>query len=700
MKQNKQQQELLEKIKDTFEHCEDYYSKDYKRNKEDTKFVLGDQWDEKDKEQRKKFKQPCLTENRLLPFALKTVNEIRKARPAISVKPVDDKGDVETAEIYSGLIRNIQYASGAENDYDTSAYNAIVSARGFLKIETQYESYDSFNQEIAINCVEDPFKGYLDPASKEIDGSDATFFIEFVDMPKDQFKREFPKHKYEDVDKSGDNWFGEDYVRVVDYWYKEYETKTLYRYYDTDTREVVNGFDKPEDDNDIIDERTTEVCSIKHCRSTGLEILSQSDIIGKYLPIVPVYGLVAYKDGKREVYSLIHQAKDPQRMFNFWKSSSAEVVGIQSKTPWVGYKGSFANNAQEWARSNIENIPFLEAEPVVLENGAVAPLPQRQPAPQGSAIMTKESMMAADGIKAALGIYDPSIGQQSNEISGIAIERRQLQGDNATYHFVDNLVSSMRQVGKVVVDMIPEIYSDERVLRILGEDGESNLVGVNQPVVKDGADYLPANGEYEGEPLEYNLEIGKYDVIVEVGSNYATRRQETNALLKELMASMPVVGEVAPDLIIKSSDVQYSDEIAKRVRAVMDPALLGDDAEAERVKQLSQLTQELQGQLEQANIALQVKEENAQFDNEVKARELAIKEQEVQNDTIETIAKVNKLEAEANVAIPAEAMNDVSSSIERLQGQVKDISDTVGLFLDNEEKKRSDREPIEINKGK
>lgn len=678
-------QKILDKIKDDFARCEDYYDKDYQRNKEDTAFVLGDQWDATVLKKRKKFRQPCLTENRLLPFALKTINEIRKARPQIKVMPVDDSGDIDTAEIYSGVIRNIQYASGAENDYDTSALNAIMSARGFIKVGTKYVSPESFDQEITIDCVQDPFKAYLDPASVELDGSDAEFFIEYEELSENEFKGKFPGKKFEEIEGKEDGWFDKGTVRVVDYYCKNYETKTLYEYFDGE--KFVTGFELPEGAEETR-KRNVSVCSIKHYRVSGREILEENYVVGNELPIIPVYGLVMYKEGKRQVYSLVHQAKDPQRMLNYWKSASAEVIALQPKSPWVGPKGSFKNNPEEWARANIENIPFLEYEPVQLKNGQIAPAPQRSVTPQGSAIMLQESMVAADGIKAALGVYEASIGEMANEVSGIAIERRQMQGDNATYHFVDNLAASMRQVGKVVVNMIPEIYSDKRILRILGEDGTSRLVGVNQPVMQQGQDMLPVQGMSAPEKItQYDLEVGKYDVVVDIGATYATKRQETFALMKELMRELPQVAQAAPDLLVKSFDVQYADEIAERIRAVMDPALLGDDVEAERVRALATQLQDVSEQLEQAKIALQVKEDNTQLENALKAEEVAIKKMNAETDNLKTLAEIRKLEAQTQIEIPAEAAKDKADAINQLQGRVDEVVGVLDLLLENEEQK-------------
>ncbi len=690
--------ELLDRIKDDFSTAEDFYSKDYKRNKEDTDFALGNQWDATVKKNRNKFKQPCLTENHLLPFALKTVNEIRKSRPAIRVLPVDDEGDVDTAEIYGGIIRNIQYASKANNLFDSTALNAIMSARGFLKVGTRYVSEDSFEQEIILSCAEDPFKCYLDPSSKALDGSDANWYIEYENMTKEAFKKAFPGESYDDAkkDESSDGWVSENTVRVVDYYYKNFETKTLYQF--VSNGELVTDYELPEGVK-AEETRETSVCTIKHCRVTGDKILQKTDVVGGNLPVVPVYGFAIFKDGKREVYSLIHQAKDPQRMLNYWKSASAEIVALQPKSPWIGPKGTFINDPEEWAKANIENISFLEYEPVIAENGQIMPPPQRATVPQGSAIMVQEGMIAADGIKSTLGIFESAIGQQGNEISGVAIEQRQLQGDNATYHFVDNLVASMQQVGRIMVDMIPEVYSEKRVMRIMGEDDESRLVGVNQPVAPSGVDMLPVESMQEqvaeDRVAKYDLETGKYDVVVDIGSSYATRRKETFALMKELMNTLPQVAQAAPDLLIKSFDVQYSDEIAKRVRNVMDPALLAEDADAERVVQLGKMLEEKSVELEKAKIALEVKQENAQAKTAIALRELKIKELEADTKAVKTQAEVEKLRAETRIEIPAEARKDNADAFKTLEGQVKEIQEAFGLLLSKEEAKMAEESAVE-----
>lgn len=694
----KAEKQILEQIKDNFALAEAFYSKDYKRNKEDVAFVLGDQWDESVKKNRKKFKQPCLTENHLLPFALKVINGIRQARPAVKVLPVDDESDVETAEIYGGIVRNIEHASKANNLYDTTALNAIMSARGFLKVGTKYVNNKSFEQEITLSCAPDPFKCYLDPTSKELDGSDANWYIEYEEMTKEDFKKHFPSKSYDDVkaDAKEKGWITDKTVRVVDYYYKEYQTKTLYKFFDG--TKVVTDYELPEG-AEATDERASVVCSIKHVRATCDTVLKETDVLGENLPVVPVYGLVVYNNGKREVYSLIHQAKDPQRMLNYWKSASAEIVALQPKSPWVGAKGSFANNAPEWAKANIENIPFLEYEPVVSETGQIMPPPQRAAVPQGSAIMVQEGLIAADGIKATLGIYESSLGQMGNEVSGIAIERRQLQGDNATYHFIDNLVASMQQLGRIIVDMIPQVYNEKRVMRIVGEDGEPSLVGVNQLVEKRGNDLLPVKSPQPQDLdkyTQYDLEAGKYDVVVDIGSSYATRRQETFDLLRELMVAVPQVAESAPDLLIKSFDVQYSDEIAKRVRAVMNPALLADDVAGE---QILQLTKELEGtvaELEQAKIALQIKDENQQIKNTIAMREVDIKRVEAETNAAKVRAEIEKLNAQSRIEIPSQAIKDKADAMEAVQGKINELEQVLELLLTSEEQKTA--QAVETNK--
>ena len=684
-KDNEREEELLEKIKKNFQASEKFFSDDYDRNRKDAIFTMGDQWPEKIRRERTNDRRPILTENRLLPFVMKTVNEIRKSRPSILVKPVADGSDEEVADILGGIIRNIQNQSDAETCYDTAAQNAIMSGFGWIRIGTRYAEHDSFEQEIFIDRILNPFSVYMDPMSTRMDGSDAEFIMTFEEIDKDVFEEDYEHISPDSIGSDArDSWFRDNTVRVVEYYYKDYESKTLYEFLKADGEEGT-GYELPEG-ADELRSRSVDICTIKYCKATYDTILEESEFVGKYIPIVPVFGLEVSNDDKREIYSLVHQAIDPQRMFNYWNTASTEVAAMQPKTPWVGATGQFANNPKAWAESNIKNIAFLEYKPISI-NGVLAPPPARQPVPTASATMMQSAMMAADGIKASLGMYDPAMGQRSSETSGKAILQREMQGENSTYHFVDNLVTSMKQVGRILVDIIPKVYSGKRVIRIVGEDGTSKQVAVNQPAMKQGKDLLPME-QGATEEAFHRLGVGKYDVVVEVGSSWATKRQEAASQIMELGRILPNLAEVAPDLLVKSIDMPYANDIAERLRANMDPALLGEDVEAKRLQSMAKEIEGLAQKLEQTELALQVKDDNQKFQNTLEEGKLRNETEEVRIKAQKVKAEIEKLNAEARIEIPAEAAKDMAE----VKGQLSDLTEVIELIVSNGENQASEVE--------
>jgi hypothetical protein len=105
------------------------------------------------------------------------------------------------------------------------------------------------------------------------------------------------------------------------------------------------------------------------------DILDETDWLGDEIPIVPVLGKQVIVDGKIKLYSLVRFLRDPQQLFNYYKSGIAEKIGLANRVPYIGYKGQFKD--QKWRDANVRNYAYLEVEPVQI-NGAPAPLPQRQ----------------------------------------------------------------------------------------------------------------------------------------------------------------------------------------------------------------------------------------------------------------------------------------------------------------------------------
>lgn len=668
---------IIEQAKTHFDVAESFYSEEYQRGCEDVEFVFGKQWGNEELKQRKN--RPSLVENRMLPFVHQVVNSVRQSNPSIIVQPVDDGADVETADVLKGMIKNIEVRSSASNTYDTALWNAATFCRGWIRVNTEYIK-GTFDQDIYIDRIADPESVLLDPNHTFADGRDAEYAFIFEDMDRKEFENLYPKATDGFTDGKSTSWSTENTVRIAEYFIKTYEDVEIAL---TDEG-VVDVSDLPEG-YESIETRTDRRCTIKWYKLTDNEVLEETSWLGSLLPIVPVLGVESWLDGKRQAFSLINQAKDPQKMLNYWKSAHVEVVAMQPKAPWVAPVGSFNTFGKNWAESNTANIAALQYDVTYDKNGMPLPAPTRQMPPQGSPLMAQEAMLAGEGIKASLGMYDASMGMSTSEVSGSAIKQRTLQGDNSTFHFIDNLGVALQQIGRILVDLIPKIYSEPRIARIIGEDGIPALIPINQPYVKNqDGNLVPAKLGVEGDGY-HSLDLGKYDVVVDVGASYATRRQEAVNSMLEVAGIDPRIMEVAPDIFFENLDIPNSKELAKRVKTLIDPALLEDDPMALKLQEAMQVSAQMAEQIQGLEMALQAREETKEADLMLKKADQEMKNINSHFNNQKTKAETDKIYDDINKSQVEVLQSDV---IEKISDGLADVSQAVELILDNENKEQ------------
>lgn len=608
-------EKILEEARARFKLAQEAERENRKKAAEDRRFRAGDQWPEEIKNQRAIDGRPCLTINKMPQFEQQVTNDQRQNRPSIKVHPVDDKADPKTAKILQGIIKNIEVTSSADTARDTAFENAVRGSYGYYRIVTEYVSPDSFNQEIRVKRIRDPDTVLLDPNHQEPDGSDAEWGFIFGRMPKDQFLAEYGESKLKDATEwelestSNPDWVQKDTVQVAEYFYKEYEMREIAL---LSTGEVVLVEELEQmlaikaaqgTPAEVVKKRKARFPSVKWCKHNGCEILEKTDWPGQWIPILPVYGAELVVDGKLTRESLIRHAKDPARMYNFWKSAETEAITLAPKSPYVMAEGQDEGYEADWKNANRRNHAVLKYKPTSL-NGTPLPPPQRQVFEPAVAAITQASMLAADEVKQTIGIYDASLGARSNETSGIAIQRRNQQAQTSNFHFTDNLNRTIRHEGRIYVDLIPKIYDTARIARILGDDGEAKMVPVNQEFQDPDT----------GETLEHKLSVGKYDVTIDTGPSYATRRQEAASSMVDMTKAIPTIGQAAPDLIVKNMDWPGATELAERLKKTLPPNLV-DDPKAKQIPpqvqaqlaQMDQMIQQLTDELGKAKDPLELK---------------------------------------------------------------------------------------------
>lgn len=578
--------------------------------------------------------RPCLTINKLPQHVKQITNEQRMNRPTIKVLPVDDKSDIEMADVFNGVIRHIEYTSDADVAYDTACENQVTCGEGYLRILTEYCDDTSFDQEIKIGRIRNSFSVYMDPMIQDPAGADARWCFITEDMTKDEYERAYPKASPISTltargigDSSINQWISETTVRVAEYFYIECEKATLNLYPGNQT--ALTG--TPEDSllramfGKPLRSRQSDRERVKWCKTNGYEILEESEWAGSFIPVVRVVGNEFEVDGQLYVSGLVRNAKDAQRMYNYWCSQEAEMLALAPKAPFIGYGGQFEGYEQQWKTANTQNWPYLEVNPDVTDGqGAVLPLPQRAQPPMASSGLLQAKAGASEDIKSTTGQYNASLGMTSNERSGKAILARQRESDVGTYHYADNLARAVRHIGRQLVDLIPKIYDTARVARILGEDGEPSTVKIN-PDQEEPVKKIMGPGGVVVDKI-YNPRVGKYDVRVITGPGYATKRQEALESMAQLLQGNPQLWQVAGDLFVKNMDWPGAQDLAKRLQKMLDPKVMADEdnpalvAANQQMEAMNAEMQQMFKMLQNVQQSMEAKEMHIkQFEAEIKA---------------------------------------------------------------------------------
>ncbi len=618
--------------------------------------------------------RPCLTINKLPQHVRQVTNEQRQNRPSGKVIPADDNADIQVAEIFNGVVRHIEYMSDADVAYDTACDNQVTYGEGYIRLLTEYCNEDSFDQDIKIARVRNAFSVYMDPTIQDPCGADAEWCFVTEDILKSDYERMFPDASPISTimsqgvgNESMAQWLAEDTIRIAEYFYKKYEKATLNLYPDNQT--AFNG--TPQDANlkamfgKPIRTREVDRQKIMWMKTNGFDILDEREWSGKFIPVVRVVGNEWEVEGKLYISGLVRNAKDAQRMYNYWTSQEAEMLALAPKAPFIGYGGQFEGYEMQWKTANTTNWPYLEVNPDVTDGaGAVLPLPQRAapPLPQTGLIQAK--MGAGEDIKATTGQYDASLGQQGNERSAKAIVAREKQGDVGTYHYVDNLARAIRHITRQIVDMIPKIYDTQRIARIIGVDGEVSMVKFNptqKEPVKEIRDDMGALIE-----KIYNPGVGAYDVMVTTGPGYMTKRQEALDAMSQILQSNPALWSVAGDLFIKNMDWPGAQEMADRFKKILDPKVLSEGDQSPEMmaaqQQMEAMTQELN---RMTDIIQNVQDSVAQ-------REVDIKEYKAQVDAYD--AETKRISAVQNSMSPEQIQDIVMGTI----AAAMDTGDLIG----------------------
>lgn len=533
---------------------------------DDLKFSTGEQWDQDAINIRKG--KPCLTMDQIQQSIRLVCNQYRQQPPAIEVNPVGDGADVDTAEIEQGIVRHIELNSDAQIIYETTHEQVVRTGFGSCRLLADYKDEISDDQEIFILPIRNQFSVYWQPGVPQ-EKAEWAFII--TDHPVPSY---VARYKDSELAKRGDgslseftgvgnnaaSWVTKEYRRTAEYF--------------TVSEVAEPGKKRPRK-------------KITWRKINAMEVLDTRDLPGTSIPIFTAYGDDIDVDGKRYVAGLVRNAKDPQRMYNYQCSEATAALALAPKAPWLAVEGQLAGR-DEWNNPNALILQYKQVD----VGGKPAPAPQRitvEPPIQAIMLMTRQASL---DLKAAMGIYDPSLGQRRGDESGTAIKQLQQQGSIATLNYADNMTRMLKRLGRSILEWIPQIYEVPRIQRIIKPDGT-----VDQVVTHVGPDQaVDANGMLTKKIQKvFDIGTGNYDVAISIGPSYQSKRQESVATQLDFLKLLPPpVAINFIDLVTANMDWPQAKEFAARAKKMLPPQLQdGDDTDPE-VK-----AQKLQSQLAQ-----------------------------------------------------------------------------------------------------
>ena len=680
--------EILDEARKRYAICQDADGDNRQAALDDLRFLAGEQWPAETKAQRLMEGRPALTINTLPTYLHQVTNDQRQNKPGIKIHPVDDGADEETAEVFQGLIRHIEYDSNADVAYDTAVNNAAAIGFGYFRWVTEYEADDSFDQVIRFKRIRNPLSVKIDPLSIEPDGCDMKYAFIETRMARDEFTALYPDAKAGNwpLAQGGINytgWIEKSEILVCEYYRIEQNDATLCLWSDGTTHWKSDKEPYPIGVT-LVKERKAKRCKVMWYKITGTDILDRREILCKWIPVFPVYGDELDIEGKVIRMGLVRNAKDPAQQYNFFMTAATEEVALRPKTPFIGAVGQFETAKGDWLQANNRSFAFLEYDPVTVD-GVVAPAPQRQMPADVPSGMLAMAMHASDNVKKTTGLFDSSLGARGNATSGKQEIAQQRQGDVANFHFTDNLTRTIRHCGRTLVYSIPRYYDSERTIRILGEDDNADYAKINTPNVMGEKN---KNGEVKA--ILNNLGAGTFDVTVSAGPGYATLRQEAVEGMAANMEKNPALWQVIGDLFVKNQDWPGADEMAERIKKTIPPQILDEKPEdGEEVIQtphgplpMSQVPQAIAGMdqtIQQLEQALQGQQAEAMSVQEEKANVQA------QKIALDAQQKVMKAEFDRMTADIARMKAELNAEVATLDAQDdKVVAEVIGKFKDLE----------------
>ena len=543
----------------------------------DDDFVDGLQWFEEDARILAERNQQPLVFNEIKPAVEWVVGTEKRTRIDWAVLPRSDD-DREMAEIKTKLLKYVSDVNKAEFKRSKAFYSAISNGVGWLEMGIKGDQEDEplfFRTETWRNI-------WLDHLSVEDDISDARFLMRSKVMELDIAQAMFPTRKnalqnasealdrlpYQSEDDFYDSqlYYNSDnspvvkvddalgysqerreVVRLIECWYKEPVNVKVCRCKDLN----YNGKEYDETDDDMVSALQDEHFSLFDAVRMKVRVavfieggILLQEMASPYnhnrFPFVPIWGYKRNRDN--QPYGIVRNARDPQMDLNKRRSKALFLLSVNRTIMDEGAIDDLDQYEEEVSRPDAVIVKNKGYDLAIETNIQLA---------EEHIMLAQQD---AEQIRNSSGVTGENLGQETNATSGKAITARQNQGTVVTASLFDNMRLAVQLSGEIMLSLIEQFYTDEKVIRVTGEHGVNEFTKVNE--------FDPYSGEYLND-----ITKSQTDFVVSEQDYRESIRQAMFEQMMEMIGKMD--SETALnmlDLVFEFSDFAGKDEMVKRIR--------------------------------------------------------------------------------------------------------------------------------------
>lgn len=500
------------------------------------------------------------------PIIDQIAGEMEQADFDIRVKPAGGQATKDIAETYDGLIRNIENISNASDIFNHAGRSMVTGGLDGWRIVQKFVDDDSFDQDLMIETISNfSDRVWFDSSAEKQDRSDAKFCWVLQGITREEYEERWPNGSGQSVsqDRTFTSYFNQPDLIMVGEYYHIVEVE----------RELVlmsNGavFEDDEKFKQVADDllllgvtetnRRKRKKHVVHVRKfdAGDWLEEDKETVFSWLPVIPTYGNFKVFENKSIYWGAVEKLIDPQRVMNYSLSREIEEGALAPRAKYWGTPKQREGHEDSISTLNTNNEPWQDYN--------ADPAAPGSPMQQGGAQINPGLRIISDSmgqmITQSAGLFAANMGDNPNAQSGVAITQLQNKGDTGTIKYFKAQEIAICHTARILINAIPDVYSSQRQVRLLKEDGSVNMVTLNEKIVDQDTQQI----------VELNdLSVGTYDVACSSGPSFQNKQQETVAAMVEVAQVDPTIIELGGDILLNNIAAPGMNMMAERKRQML-----------------------------------------------------------------------------------------------------------------------------------